>query len=118
MLAVPNSCLKPSTSLISWIDTGFTLQLRVSPAVFDGLFCFVLFFFLHNYPYFNFSAFTFFYDPLQHNFFFLAHHLSSVSMIHGEEVADGIITAKQKEANGNKHSLLGNYYKRKNANEP
>lgn len=32
------------------------------------LFCF--FFFLHNYPYFNFSAFTFFYDPLQHNFFF------------------------------------------------
>lgn len=51
-------------------------------------------------------------------FFFLAHHLSSVSMIHGEEVADGIITAKQKEANGNKHSLLGNYYKRKNANEP
>lgn len=51
-------------------------------------------------------------------FFFLAHRLSSVSTIHGEEVVDGVITGKQKEANGNKHSLLGNYYRKKNANEP
>lgn len=116
MLAVPNGCLKPSTSLISWIDTGFTLQLRVSPAVFDGLFFFFFSSTITHILIFQHSLFSMTLSNI--TFFFLAHHLSSVSMIHGEEVADGIITAKQKEANGNKHSLLGNYYKRKNANEP
>lgn len=42
----------------------------------------------------------------------------TVSIIRGEEIADGVITGKQNEANGNRHSLLGNYYRRKNANEP
>lgn len=42
----------------------------------------------------------------------------AVSIIRGEEIADGVITGKQNEANGNRHSLLGNYYRRKNANEP
>lgn len=42
----------------------------------------------------------------------------TVSTIRGEEIADGVITGKQNEANGNRHSLLGNYYRRRNANEP
>lgn len=51
-------------------------------------------------------------------FFFGPLPFLTVSIIHGEEMADGVITGKQKGANGNRNSLLGNYYRRKNANEP
>lgn len=95
----------------------FTLQL----AVFLQLYLMVI----TNYLHFNFSAFTFFYYSLQQISFFFYYFIFfgplpflTVSVIRGEEIADGVITGKQNEANGNRHSLLGNYYRRKNANEP
>jgi len=74
----------------------------------------------YNYPHFIFSVFTFFYHSLQQIYFYFFGPLPflTASIIHGEEIADGVITGKQNEANGNRHSLLGNYYRRKNANEP